>query len=1358
VDHYELVATPVGGGAAVSNLACAVPSSGTTQTCNISGVLANVYYTVVVTAVNASGRASSPASLVSIPILGLSATSVSLNVGTAYAVSPYTVTNSGGTAASYAYTGTLPAGLTFNTSTGGVTGTPSQATNTSGNAIAITALSNTSPAETSAPVTVTIIVTQQVSTPSLYFPQPATVPVATGIPGTGTANYPQYSNGVVSGNGAPLLAVSTNSTTPLKYSLQSNPTLSSQWLTTGTPNSTYVRSTTANSCSLYNLNGVVYVAYYVTSTSSQSSTASCTVYVNQDATTGWNAATQTSKTAYFDKSTTSWGSTAPYSQTSINNSTMSGTVGTPITAYRGTSGANISFGIGYSSSRSSLRYGAMSCSVSPGLPAGLSLDPVFCSISGTPTAISGSSGSPVSYTVTLATLGSGTTTKTFTLYIAGRSQVISFSQGNVASIVSTFQLNGTASSNLSVTYTSSTTGVCQVTSGGLVTPQTSGTCTITAAQAGDSTTWAAAPNVPQTFTLGSNTPVLRLATGTSADATITTLTATPAIISFTDTAGTAVSYKIYDANNTEIPAANLPDGLAFDSTTGILSGAAEVAQAKTAYSIIGYNVNNVASNRLSFTLTILARAQTISWPTMHSMIVGSPDQGLGATSDSGLLVTYSNSTPTVCRVNANGTLTALAVGSCTITATQPGDGKAYLAASPLPQTISIAASLAAPNITLTNNVVTITVGAPFPLPFNTINTGGTASYTISPALPSGLVFDPVYGVIGSSTARTTSALTTYTITATNTGANNTVQNSTATFTLAVVGASQTIGLSGSTSMVIGTNTTQVLTPVLDPVSLLPLTSVTVTTGNPGVCTYDAATRTLTAVAYGTCVLTATQAGNSVYSAATATFTVNVHQAPTLTLTPSSLNVVAGSSITNPFTIATTGDPVRFELHDGSNANISANTINGLTFNTATGQLSGVTTSTLALTNYTIWAINAYGSTSRPFSLTITAALSKVILSFSATDPTVKALTLRGLSVNTAVANAAPIYNTGTQANGFTWTCTVTTPITGMTYSTTTGIYSGTPTAIPGSTNTCTIYGTNSNYPSLSTTADSQLTLTIDSSSVVIGKPQATTGAASGSGTSWTLNGTAGLSGAASGSYYFCYIANANPAVGVDGSITGATCTSSTSFSSNGAVSNSGLTWTAGTVYTYQLKTTNSAVTTYGGLVSFTATAKPVVVTGSSTAVTATSFQVTGTVNNNMADTTLVYICYSTTNPGSGTAFTSSSCPAANQVQLANLSASSSTTTVTGTISGLTAGTTYYYQLVAANASGLLTALQARLQVSELRLRLSSRLTFLRRWEALQLPSQVASTQAALAPHTQFGPIPPRPPLQPRATTHSSAQV
>jgi hypothetical protein len=81
----------------------------------------------------------------------------------------------------------------------------------------------------------------------------------------------------------------------------------------------------------------------------------------------------------------------------------------------------------------------------------------------------------------------------------GKTQTITFNPITTHTAATTLALNASASSGLTVTFTSSTPGVCSV-SGANASLLTSGTCTIVATQAGNST-YAAATPVSQSFTV-----------------------------------------------------------------------------------------------------------------------------------------------------------------------------------------------------------------------------------------------------------------------------------------------------------------------------------------------------------------------------------------------------------------------------------------------------------------------------------------------------------------------------------------------------------------------------------------------------------------------------------------------------------------------------------------------------------------------------------------------------------------------------------------------------------------------------------------------------------------------------------------
>ena len=84
-------------------------------------------------------------------------------------------------------------------------------------------------------------------------------------------------------------------------------------------------------------------------------------------------------------------------------------------------------------------------------------------------------------------------------------QTITFNNPGAQNFGTTPTLTATSDSGLTPTFTSSTTGVCTITSGGALTFVTAGTCTINADQAGNGS-YLAAPQVSRTFTVNPVVP------------------------------------------------------------------------------------------------------------------------------------------------------------------------------------------------------------------------------------------------------------------------------------------------------------------------------------------------------------------------------------------------------------------------------------------------------------------------------------------------------------------------------------------------------------------------------------------------------------------------------------------------------------------------------------------------------------------------------------------------------------------------------------------------------------------------------------------------------------------------------------
>jgi hypothetical protein len=152
--------------------------------------------------------------------------------------------------------------------------------------------------------------------------------------------------------------------------------------------------------------------------------------------------------------------------------------------------------------------------------------------------------------------------------------------------------------------------------------------------------------------------------------------------------------------------------------------------------------------------------------------------------------------------------------------------------------------------------------------------------------------------------------------------------------------------------------------------------------------------------------------------------------------------------------------------------------------------------------------------------------------------------------------------------------------------------------------------------------------------------------------------------------------------GTSSTLSGAIQTSSTDLGSGTTATNvtgnlTGL--NSGTLYYYQWAASNNAGTTYGTISSFTTTAAaqaPTITTGSTSSITASSATLAGTVNPNGLDTHF-YALYGTSSTLSGAVQTTS----------VDLGSGTSASNVSGNLTGLNAGTLYYFQWVASNSAG-----------------------------------------------------------------------
>jgi hypothetical protein len=258
------------------------------------------------------------------------------------------------------------------------------------------------------------------------------------------------------------------------------------------------------------------------------------------------------------------------------------------------------------------------------------------------------------------------------------------------------------------------------------------------------------------------------------------------------------------------------------------------------------NADYLPAAPVTRSFNVTQATQTITFAKPANQTMQQSPLTVSPTASSGLTVTLTSSTQPVCTVSGY-VITFVTAGTCTITATQPGNA-VYAAAAPVirsftiskvAQTITFAKP---PNATLIQSPVTVTASASSGLPV-TLTSTTTAVCTVS----------------GSSV--TLLAAGTCTLTASQPGNNVYLAATAVTRSFTVSKASQTITLPNP-----GTQSLQNPTVVLNPSASSGLT-VTLSTLTPAACTVSG--NTVTLLKTGTCKIRGTQPGDARYLAAPA---------------------------------------------------------------------------------------------------------------------------------------------------------------------------------------------------------------------------------------------------------------------------------------------------------------------------------------------------------------------------------------------------------------------------------------------------------------------------------------------------------
>ena len=869
------------------------------------------------------------------------------------AITNNTPSSSGGAVTSYGISPALPAGLSFSTSTGVISGTPTVVSA----ATDYTVTATNSGGFTTATVNITV---NDVAPSGLtYSTNPATYTKGQAI----TNNTPSSSGGAVTSYGiSPALPAGLSFST-------------STGVISGTP--TVVSAATD---------------YTVTATNSGGfTTATVNITVNDVAPSGL---TYSTNPATYTKG-----------QAITNNTPSSG------------GGAVTSYGI------------------SPALPAGLSFSTSTGVISGTPTALSAAT----NYTVT-ATNSGGFTTATVNITV-----------NDVAPSGLTYSTNpATYTKGQAITNNTPSSGGGAVTSYGISPALPAGLSfsTSTGVISGTPTVLSAATNYTVTATNsgGFTTATVNITVNDVAPSGLTystnpaTYTKGQAITNNTPSSsgGAVTSYGISPA---------LPAGLSFSTSTGVISGTPTVVSAATNYTVTATNsggfttatvnitVNDVAPSGLTYSTNpaTYTKGQAITNNTPSSSGGAVTSYGISPALPAGLSFSTStgviSGTPTVVSAATNYTVTATNSGGFTTA------------------TVNITVNDVAPSgLTYSTNPATYTKGQA--ITNNTPSSGGGAvtSYGISPALPAGLSFSTSTGVI-SGTPTVVSAATNYTVTATNSGG----------FTTATVNI--TVNDVAPSALTYSTNPAtytkgQTITNNTPSSSGGAVTSYSISPSLPAGLSFDTSTGVIsgtpTALSPATdYTVTATNSGG--FTTATVNITVNDVPPSALTYSTNPATYTKGQTITNNTPSSSGGAVTSYGISPALPA--------GLSFSTSTGVISGTPTVVSAATNYTVTATNSGGSTTATVNITVN-DVAPSGLTYSTNPAT--------YTKGQAITN-----NTPSSSGGAVTSYGISPALpAGLSFSTSTGVISGTPTALSAATN-YTVTATNSGG---STTATVNITV------------------------------------------------------------------------------------------------------------------------------------------------------------------------------------------------------------------------------------------------------------------------------------------
>jgi len=471
-----------------------------------------------------------------------------------------------------------------------------------------------------------------------------------------------------------------------------------------------------------------------------------------------------------------------------------------------------------------------------------------------------------------------------------------------------------------------------------------------------------------TFSLTVNAAV----SATQAVAT-TLLTQNKAATSFTPVTGangtTPLTYSVLPA---------LPTGLSLNTSTGAITGTATGTSSATTYTVTVTDANGATATR-TFSLTVnaaVSATQAVSTKSLtqnyaavsFTPVTGSNGTGTLAYSVSPTLPTGLSFNTSTGAITGTATVTSSAT-TYTVTVTDTNSASATNTFS-LTVNTAVSATQAVATTLLTQNKAATSF-----TPVTGANGTTPLSYSVSPALPTGLSISTSTGAI-TGTATGTSLATTYTVTVTD--ANSATATKTFSLTVsAAVTATQAVAITSLTQNKAATSFTPI-TGANGTGTLSYSISPTLPTG----LSFNTSTGAITGTATGTSSPTTYTVTVTDTNSATATSTFSL----TVNIAVSATQAVATNTLTL-YLAATSFTPVTGSGGTGTlSYSVSPTLPPGLSFSTSTGAITGTPTAISSAATYTVTVTDNNSATAiNTFSLAVGQA-AQAITAFAPTTP------------------------------------------------------------------------------------------------------------------------------------------------------------------------------------------------------------------------------------------------------------------------------------------------------------------------------------------------------------------------------------